>query len=349
MPRIADLVAKPAWLLHEMDIGADRIVFLPVARHVLERANFLDGRMEIAVGEPVVLSVKEALALKLSAPTEPDRFIFHVSFCGSTLLTRMLERPGRVLALREPHGLVGLADWQAKHARRRDQRVPRLADFARASLRPRWRRSERVIVKHTNWVNNLLPALCVADVRPLFIGIAPRTFLRAVFRGNRDRVAYTMLAARHFAAALPADTALLAAAVRDLPDPLDQAAAMTLVALHLQLRAFHAAMAAGGWGPEHVISYERIVSAPLETAQAVSHALDLGLTGNEIAESIARNADRDAKLAGHSFSAEGQDGVNHAIEYAHGRHFDAAMAWAAVTVPGWSTGAPDTASRSAAG
>ena len=339
MPRLADLVASPAWLLHEMDIGADRVAFLPVARGLVERANFLDGREEIAVGEPVAVPVAEALGLTPPAPHGPDRFIFHVSFCGSTLLTRMLARPGKVLALREPHGLVGLADWKTQQDQRADPRVPRLADFARASLRPAWRQGERVIVKPSNWCNNLLPELCVAGMRPLFIGIGPRAFLRAVFRGNRERIAFTLLAARHFAAR-PADMALLAAALRDLSHSLDRAAAMALIALHLQLRGFRAAMAAGGWGSEHMTSYERIVAAPFEAARAASRALDLGLDANELAEGVARSIGRDAKLAGCGFSAENQESVDDAIEHAHGRHFDAAMAWAAATVPGW---APEAA------
>lgn len=323
-----------------MDVGADRIAFLPVARHLLQRASFLDGREPIAIGEPVVLSAAEALDLPLPAAGEPDRLIFHVSFCGSTLLTRILEQPGKALALREPHGLVGLADWKAGRAHRPDPRVRRFADLARASLRARWQRDERIVVKPTNWCNNLIPELCGPDVRPLFVTIGPRNFLRAVFRGNRERIAFTIVAARHFAASAPADAALLAAAARDLAEPLERAAAMILLALHFQLRAFGTAMSAGGWGMEHMIGYEQIAAAPFETGEAASRALDLGLTPNEIADGVARSMSRNAKLAGRSFSPEGQDGVNDAIEHAHARCFDAAMAWAEAAVPDWVSASP---------
>lgn len=343
--RVADLVSKPAWLLHEMDIGADRIGFLPVARHLLQRAGFLDGREPISVGEPVALSVAQALTLPLPPSDEPDRMLFHVSFCGSTLLTRMIERPGKVLVLREPHGPVGLADWKAKRGHRPDPRIRRLADLARASLRARWQRAERIVVKPTNWCNNLIPELCGPDVRPLFVTIAPRNFLRAVFRGNRDRIAFTILAAQHFAAGAPADAALIAAALRDLPDSLDRACAMVLLALHFQERAFRAAMAEGGWGDAHLIDYERLAGAPFEAAEAANRALDLGLSADEVAEAVARNTSRDAKLAGRAFSAEGQDGVNDAIEHAHARHFDAALAWAAANVPDPAAAPPELPER----
>lgn len=348
MPPIAELAVSPGWLLHEIDIGSDRIGFLPVSRHLLERANFLDGRAEIAVGEPAMLAVAEALAPHPPVPGAPDRFIFHVSFCGSTLLTRMLERPGRVFALREPHGLVGLADWKAGQGKD-DPRLRPLADLARACLRARWQADEQVLVKPSNWANNLLPELCGEGMRPLFIDIGARAFLRAVFRGNRERIAFTLHAASHFAASRPEDAALLAGAVRAFADPLDRAAAITLVALHLQRAAFQAAMAANGWGPEHVLSYERIATAPLDAAQAANLALDLGLTAAELAEGVARSAGLDAKLAGRSFSAEGQEGVNDAIEHANGRHFDAAMAWAETAIPGWRAEAPPALSLSEAG
>ncbi len=324
-----------------MDVGADRIAFLPVARHLLQRASFLDGRETIAVGEPVTLSAVAALDLPLPPSDEPDRFLFHMSFCGSTLLTRLLEQPGKALVLREPHGLVGLADWKAKRGHRQDPRVQRYANVARASLRARWEKDERIVVKPTNWCNNLIPELCGPNVRPLFVTIAPRNFLRAVFRGNRERIAFTILAAQHFAARAPADAALLAAAVRDLPESLDRAAAIILLALHFQQRAFGAAMAAGGWGSAHLIDYEQIVAAPFEAGEAANRALDLGLTPNEIAEGVGRSMSRNAKLAGRGFSAEGQDGVNDAIEHGHARHFDAAMAWASATIPDWNTALPE--------
>ncbi|MDQ8756672.1 hypothetical protein RCO27_10545 [Sphingosinicella sp. LHD-64] len=350
MPTVEELLDAPARLLHEMDVAGGRLRFLPVARNLLERANFLDGRAPIAIGDPIDVGVDQALATPLARPSAPDRYIFHVSFCGSTLLTRMLEQPGKVFALREPHCLVTLADWKAKHAPRGSDAVGPLADFARAALRARWRPREAVLVKPSNWANNLLRELTAspAMIRPLFVGIAPRAFLRAVFRGNRERLAFTIHAAQHLAKARDSDGAQLAAAVA-VGDPLEKGARIALLALHIQLRDFRGVMAAGGWDAGHMLSYEDIVGAPFEAAQAANTALALGLTANEIADGIVRSAHRNAKIAGRDFLPEQQDGVNDAVEHGNGRHFDAALAWAEATLPEWDAVAIGDRSASAFG
>lgn len=330
MAGLADLVADPAHLLHRIDANTGRLVFLPVTRAGLEGASFLDGRTDFSAGPAVEMEVVEPPAF--DPPPAPDRYIFHVSFCGSTLLTRMLARPGKVFALREPHALVDLAE-----ARKAFGPSPRLAAFTalvRASLGARWQPDEAVLVKPSNWLNNLLPELCSPpeSIRPLFVGIGARAFLRAVFRGNRERLAFTLRVAQHLAGR--ADTPLLAAAVQASGDPLGRAANLTLVALHLQRRASAAAMVAGGWGAAHELRYETIIGDPQAAALAASTTLDLGLTPTEIDDNVTRALARNAKQAG-DFSADREAGVNDAVEAANGRHFDAALAWAEAALPGW--------------
>lgn len=330
MASVADVIADPAQLLHRIDAETGRLVFLPVTRAALEGASFLDGRTDFAAGPAVEL--EGADPSMLDPPVTPDRYIFHVSFCGSTLLTRMLARPGKVFALREPHALVDLAD--ARKAAGPSSRLAALTGLVRASHRARWQPDEVVLVKPSNWVNNLLPELCnsPASIRPLFVDIGARAFLRAVFRGNRERIEFTLRAAQHFAG--PADAALLAAAVQASPDPLGRAANLTLVALHLQRRAFADAMAFGGWDADHVLDYEKIVGNPVAAATAASAALDLDLAGAEIEENATRVLARNAKQAG-DFSVDREAGINDAVEAANGRHFDVALGWAESALPGW--------------
>lgn len=332
-----ELLGAPDRLLQEIDLDAGRLRFLPVDRERLERANFLDGRTEIATGAPMEIGLDDALAVRLAPPAEPDCYIFHVSFCGSTLLTRLLERPGKVFALREPHCLVTLADGKAKYAPEGGSKIAPLADFARATLRARWAPGEVILAKPSNWANNLLPELTADSgaIRPLFVGIGPRAFLRAVFRGNRERLAFTLRAAQHLATSRPAYRKFVAEAAGGSGEPLERAARLVLVALHIQLLDFRAAMAAGGWGEDHFLRYEEIAADPLAAATRANEALGLGLTTDELAEGIARNANRNAKIDGRAFETAEQDDVNDAVEQGSGRHFDAALAWAAASLPGW--------------
>ncbi len=333
LSRIADLIRSPSWLLHEIDVVGGRLTFLPVARATLARASFLDGRRPLAEGPAATCSIDEALAADL--PPGPDRFVVHMSFCGSTLIARILDRPARAFVLREPNILVDLADWKAAQARagRADPRFEPMVALALASLRARWRPDEPVLVKPSNWVNNLLPELCAGDARAACIQIEPRPFLRAVFRGGRDRMAFTARLAAHLAAGSACDQALLAAAVRAAPDPLGQVAHIALLALHLQRRRFRAAL------PGHVpIGFDMISQRPIGAALAVTEALNLDLSYDEIAAGVARNIGLDAKQPGLAYSVQDHVRADAEAEHAHGARFDDAMIWAADLLDPWFLG-----------
>jgi hypothetical protein len=331
VPRIADLIHDPSWLLHRIDVERDRLLFVPTTQRLLRHASFLDGRTAIDAGAPVEVPIEAALETDLEPPAAPDRFIFHVSFCGSTLLARMLDRPGAAMVLREPHCLVDLADWKAALDRRcrGDSRFEPLLRLACATLRTPWAAGEPVVVKPSNWVNNLLGPLCTGPsaMRPLFVTMPPRAFLRAVFRGGRDRIGFTARAAGHFASGDAAAGTLLGAAVRGAPEPLGQAANLVLLAYHLQLRRFRAAADAGGATP-HFLTIDAIEQTPLAAATQAAAALGLDIADDQLAAGADWLAARDAKRPGEPYSAAEHRRADAMQEEAHGALFDAAFAWA---------------------
>jgi hypothetical protein len=329
VPRIADLIHDPFWLLHRVDIEGGRLLFLPTTQSKLRHASFLDGRTPIEAGAPVAVPIEDALDEGFDRPAGPDRFVFHVSFCGSTLLARILDRPGRVMVLREPHCLVDLADWKAAldRACRRDERFEALLRLACASLRARWAPDEPVVVKPSNWANTLVGPLCAENsgIRPLFVTMAPRAFLRAVFRGGRNRLAFTARVARHLASGDAGAETLVAAAVRGAPEPLGQVANLVLVAYALQLRRFRAAADSV---PEPFVAFSQIEHAPLAAACAAADALDLDLGADALAAGVALNAGRDAKQPGAVYQAAEHRLADERSEDQYGGLFDAALAWA---------------------
>jgi hypothetical protein len=335
--KTADLLYDPGFLLHQLDVPGDRLIFLPTTRGLLERASFLDGRTEIASGPAVACNLSRALEAADESRFAPDRFIFHVSFCGSTRLARILDRPGKVLALREPNVLVELANWKAALDSRsaQDMRLARLARLACASLRARWQPEEAIVVKPSNWVNNLLPELCHPgrDLRPLFVVSSRRSFLRAVFRGGRDRLAFTARAAAHLATARSSHQALLNAALRAASDPLGRAAHLAAFAHWLQHRQFRRAKLAGGWGSDHVVTFDRIEQFPRAAAATASAALDLDLSAEDLAEGVARNTGRHAKQPDAAYSAEERFEADRKIDRVHGAVIEAALAWARDFLP----------------
>ncbi len=336
MSRIAELLRSPSWLLHRIDVAAGRLIFLPVARSTLASASFLDGRRPLAEGAAASCTIDEALAAAAEAgPPGPDRFLFHMSFCGSSLLARILDRPARAFVLREPNALVDLADWKAAQERegRADARFAPIVALTCASLRARWRRDEPVLIKPSNWVNNILPELLARDARAACIQIEPRPFLRAVFRGGRERMAFTARLAAHLAAGSACDQALLAAAIRASADPLGQMAHLALLVLHLQRRRFRAAL------PGHVpIGFDMISHSPIAAALAAAEAAAIDLSWEEVAAGVARNIGIDAKQPGMAYSVQDHVRADAEGEHLHGHYFDAAMNWAADLLDPWFVG-----------
>ena len=162
----------------------------------------------------------------------PRATSFHGSFCGSTLLTRLLEACTTALVVREPQCLVDISD--ARSARGRltpcDDDLVSICDFAATSLTALSEPGKPVVIKPSNWANNLVPALCsAAGARPLFITMERRAFLRAVFRGGRERLVFTARVAAHLAATFPNGRALVSAAIA-ARDPLQQIARLAALA-----------------------------------------------------------------------------------------------------------------------
>lgn len=342
MSRILELLRSPSWLLHGIDVEEGRLCFLPVVRRTLERASFLDGRRPLAESAAATCTIDEALAAAEDLQPDPGRFLFHMSFCGSTLMARILDRPGRAFVLREPNILVDLADWKSAQARdgRFDPRFEPVVALALFSLNARWRPDEAVLVKPSNWVNNLLPELLAGDARAACIQIEPRPFLRAVFRGGRERMAFTARLAAHLAAGSACDQALLGAAIRASADPLGRLAYIASLALHLQRRRFRATL------PGHVpIGFDMILHSPVSAGLAAAEAAALDLSHEDVAAGVARNVGLDAKQPGLAYSVQDHVRADAEVEHLYGAHFDGAMNWAADLLDPWFAGGDFAMSR----
>lgn len=327
MPSTAELLSDPHYLLHRVDPAAGRLFFLPTDRQILRGATFLDGRTPIATARPISCSIDAALAELDGVEVETPRYIFHVSFCGSTLLSRLLDRPGKTLVLREPNILVELADWKTAAARQgvTDSRLPALIRLATATLHRRFEPDEVVAVKPSNWVNNLLPELCAAPALPFFIDMDQRAFLRAVFRGGRERIAFTARVAAHLAGG--PDQPLLREAAEDSSVPLGAAARLAILAHQLQQDRFRTVMAQHGWGHDRLTSFEAISANPLAVASVAGAALALDLDPTDIAAGVTANSRRNAKAPQAGFSTSDQQAADAEIERLHGFLFDRATEW----------------------
>lgn len=102
---------EASWFPVDLHVPERRFTILAMAADVLEHSVFLDSRMEadLAAGHPL-----DADSVRLQQP-ERLGWLFHTSFCASTLLARALHDPLASVVLKEPLILRRLAD--ARHSR----------------------------------------------------------------------------------------------------------------------------------------------------------------------------------------------------------------------------------------
>jgi hypothetical protein len=286
---IEQIVGNPEFLPHSIDPAARVIRFRPTTEQQVREAAFIDGRTDIWAGPPVSIPFG-GIDASTTSPAAPGRYIFHMSFCGSTLLARLLDRPGKALALKEPNCLVDLADWKTAGAGKDFEAVLR---FSRALLQRPWAKGEAVVVKPSSWANNLLDELA-ADAAAVFVTIPRGRFVRAVLRGGDST-----------------------------DEPLGKVVRLALVAHQLQLEAFARAMA----GANRLIAFEEIETALFDAASKAARLLGLDLAAEELEDNVRQWAKANAK-ADAPFSADVRQAEDEEVERLYAALISGALAWA---------------------
>lgn len=157
-PPQTELAVDPTWFPTSFDIATEEIGFHRLSGDSIAAAAFLDQRTYGT--EPPRLRVPWRQLPTAAPSTPPLSWIFHTGFCGSTLLARILQKPPRVMVLREPRVLLDLA-----HARHRiaDAAATGGLTAALSLLARPWVAGGTCLVKPTNQTNNLLPQLLQAS------------------------------------------------------------------------------------------------------------------------------------------------------------------------------------------
>jgi hypothetical protein len=153
---IGELVRDPRWFPEDFHAARQLLSFVHVGRSELARQPFLDHRWtqdQLPRRQAALADVADELPG--GAPPRLD-FVWHTSFCCSTLLARALDRPGRCLALSEPLVLVSIAD--AKRAALLDQgwQLSRLPEIVLRLLARSEVAGASVLVKPSNFANILI-------------------------------------------------------------------------------------------------------------------------------------------------------------------------------------------------
>lgn len=98
----------PTWFPADVDLGRELVAFLPIELRTVGRSTFMDTRMKVDASKGIALP-RAWLEGEVSPAGRPG-WLFHTSFCGSTLLAQAMHVPPECVALKEPLILRRLSD-----------------------------------------------------------------------------------------------------------------------------------------------------------------------------------------------------------------------------------------------
>ncbi|HET9620250.1 MAG TPA: hypothetical protein VFP84_02710 [Kofleriaceae bacterium] len=152
-PGSGPALADARWFACDLHVGHRAFHVLHVDEAVIERSSFLDSRIEAPLDQAVAVEAAAIGAL----PQAPIGWLFHTSFCASTLLARVLHLAPHSVALKEPLVLRRLAD--ARHAGLAIDDL--IAPAVRLLARP-WHPGGAVVIKPTHVALNVAADLLAA-------------------------------------------------------------------------------------------------------------------------------------------------------------------------------------------
>lgn len=179
-PDISAVMANAEWLAHRYDPARDAIHMLPVARTRHADIPFLTDEYLAEAGVPMPLRRVDAMAQ--AAPPGPVHFIFHSAYCCSTLLAAAFDIPGVAMGLKEPVLLNDIIGWRHRGAKGPD--AARVLDNALHLLARPFASGEAVVIKPSNVVNPLIPAIMTMrpTARALLLHAPLHTYLASIAR-----------------------------------------------------------------------------------------------------------------------------------------------------------------------
>jgi hypothetical protein len=312
-------LGDPAWFPDGLDLDAGNARFVRAGRAALSAQPFLDDKWRHE-GLPCVAAPMPALP---AAPVARPRlhFLWHTSFCASTVLAAALDTPGKALALKEPQVLIDLAD--VKRGAR-----GRIADLALARgvfglLARRFDPREQVLVKPSNSANALIEeAAALTEGGMLLLHSDCESFLVSIARAGQAGVSYV----RELFMTLAADGH---PAGRWRPNDLFKLTDLQLAALvwRMQMDALEAASARLG-DRARSLDCRRFTEDPCAVLTALDRFFGLGLgragVGAVLDGPLLR---RDAKTPSRGFDAEARAAEGRAVRARLGPDLAAVMAW----------------------
>lgn len=290
---IAKRLASPDWFLNRFHAETRRFSFIKTSQALLHDAAFHDGRSNLKLTAVITeIDLEDALTTphKQKDILTPLRIIAHTSFCGSTLLARILDIPKSVVSYREPQALTDLAQWRMteKPHLSEPQRWSETLKFVLGQYQKTWLPTQTSLIKPANWANPLLLDMrqLGRPIKIICMTMSVQNYILANLRGGTDRIKFTLDLLNYLSTGHP-----------DIQDQIAKVNGSNLSqiakALHLmalchaaQIKTLKTVDEASGTDCYWVMK-EDVIKHPFDITRAVSAHLDLPI----------RDKDRDASVA----------------------------------------------------
>jgi hypothetical protein len=270
-------------------------------------------------------------------PPPPLNFIWHTSFCCSTLLAELLDSPGHNLSLREPFVLVPIADAKRLGAFESRAASPRLPEIVFHLLARPGANGAQVTVKPSNFANYLLQdAIAHTSGRMLFLYSDLASFLVSVTKGRLKLHKY----ARQLFANIAGDDG------KELPWSVSALVQMSdleiaAIAWHMQIAEFRR-----GWqllGPSRAASLDcdAFFLDPAQAMARLDEFFGYGLGPAQIRRVLGGPIlQRHAKSPAEAFNYALRQETNAIVRRNLGSDIDRVVAWSYEQYPDTPRGAP---------
>lgn len=316
------LALDPAWLPDALDAGRGVIRFARIDSGNIRREAFLDARKNGSVSDRAEARIGDVAGF-LAAP-KPASYIFHSAFCGSTLLARALDAPGRCLALKEPGILLDLVNARRAHtAYQSGALYEQHAEVILRLLDRPWADNEQVLVKPTNLVLPLAPQIARRGSPIVILYGSLHEFLVSILKKGEEGRAFVRKLFNIFAMDKGGGIASInprqAMAMTDLQ--------IAAIIWRHQIEEFDRLIASGVAAAS--LDYASFIADPEAILRAAAHALRLDLPAEAYTEAATGAVfQTDAKDAGRTFTARDRSEANADFETKFAAELTLIKSWA---------------------
>jgi hypothetical protein len=302
----------------DLDVRHRRFLFRNTSIEALRSNPFLDNRF-IGADDPVQPVEADTLREQAMPQTPLPAFLLHTSFCCSTLLARLLDFPGRSLALKEPLILRRLADAK--------QNGIDGADLIALSLQLLFRDLDdgsAILLKPTHVALNLAAELlhCAPAAKTLLITSTLEDFMISNIKKSEDTQRKVPELVERFMSAsdLPA---------RLPPEAFEPPSFLAGVALqwHAQQQIVHDLMNGPSGSSIRLVQEAELLHAPAETLRAALDWLNWRIPDDAIEAQIVRIMSKHAKSISRDYDPREKQYETELLRQKFGSDLEQALHW----------------------